>query len=188
MTCCDFDMDKKLMFIGDQVGQIKCYDIKRIFEFVEKEDELIRIRRASLKENIIIKEDKIKIEQIWKGDLQKHKESIKHLYHVDIEPNIIISTSNDLHVKIINAKDGEIKDELKQISVKYKPVPIGIKYSVNDPFKSPNEQKKEEFIIYRDQVEGHKKENIEEIENQQSKYIFLFNLIFYYYLYSLGIF
>ena len=185
VTCCDFDMDKKLMFIGDQVGQIKCYDIKRIFEFVEKEDELIRIRRASLKENIIIKEDKIKIEQIWKGDLQKHKESIKHLYHVDIEPNIIISTSNDLHVKIINAKDGEIKDELKQISVKYKPVPIGIKYSVNDPFKSPNEQKKEEFIIYRDQVEGHKKENIEEIENQQSKYIFLFNLIFYYYFYSL---
>ena len=45
---------------------------------------------------------------------------------------------------------------------------IVIKYSINDPFKSPNEQKKEEFIIYRDQLEGHTKENIEEIENQQS--------------------
>ena len=40
---------------------------------------------------------------------------------------------------------------------------------MNDPFKSKNEKKKEEFIIYRKQVEDHNKENIEEIENQQSK-------------------
>ena len=166
VTCCDFDLEKKLMFIGDQVGQIKCYDIKNIIEFVSKEDEIIRFRRASLKDNIIIREEKIKIEKIkWKEE-KKHNEAIKHLYHVDIEPNILISTSNDLHVKIILAEDGEIKDELKQISIKYKPVPIGIKYSVNDPFKSPNEQEKEEFIIYRNQLDN--KENIEEIENQQS--------------------
>ena len=37
---------------------------------------------------------------------------------------------------------------------------------MNDPFKSPNEQEKEEFIIYRNQLDT--KENIEEIENQQS--------------------
>jgi hypothetical protein len=40
---------------------------------------------------------------------------------------------------------------------------------VNDPFKSRTEQKKEEFIIYRKQLEGHTKENIEDIENQKSK-------------------
>ena len=53
--------------------------------------------------------------------------------------------------------------------MKYKPVPIGIKYSVNDPFKSRAEQRKEEFIIYRDEIKNQEKENIEDIENQQSK-------------------
>jgi hypothetical protein len=101
--------------------------------------------------------------------VEAHKETIKHIYHVDIEPKIVISTSNDLHIKIFSADTGEYKDELKQISVKYKPIPIGIKYSVNDPFKSRTEQKKEEFIIYRKQLEGHTKENIEDIENQKSK-------------------
>ena len=47
-------------------------------------------------------------------------------------------------------------------------MPIGIKYSVNDPFKSRAEQKKEEFIIYREDVKAQAKENIEDIENQQS--------------------
>ena len=53
--------------------------------------------------------------------------------------------------------------------MKYKPIPIGIKYTVNDPFKSKNEQNKQEYIIYRKQLEGHTKENLEDIENQQSK-------------------
>ena len=68
-----------------------------------------------------------------------------------------------------------------QISCKYKPVPIGIKYSVNDPFKSKNEQNKEEFIIYRRQLEGHTKENLEDIENQQSKKINILNILYYFY-------
>ena len=100
--------------------------------------------------------------------VEAHKETIKHIYHVDIEPKIVISTSNDLHVKIYSADDGKYKDELKQISAKFKPVPIGIKYSVNDPFKSKSEQSKEEFVIYRNQLIDQKKENIEDIENQQS--------------------
>ena len=125
-----------------------------------------KAKRTSIKKERKLEEFGIKIELKWK--VEAHKESIKHLYHVDIEPKIVISTSNDLHVKIFGADNGKYKDELRQISVKYKPIPIGIKYSINDPFKSPNEQKKEEFIIYRNQLEGHTKENIEEIENQQS--------------------
>jgi hypothetical protein len=156
------------MFTGDQVGYIKCYDIQPIFDYDSKNDIIIKkVKRSSIKKEKILEEYGIKI--ILKWQVEAHKESIKHLYHVDIEPRIIISTSNDLHIKIFGADDGEYKDELRQISVKYKPVPIGIKYSVNDPFKSRAEQTKEEFIIYRDEIKNQEKENIEDIENQQSK-------------------
>ena len=176
VTCCDFDLERNLMFIGDQVGFIKCYDIKPILDFHskfgggEKVEKVYREFMKSIKKQNMEPDSK-GIELKLKWPKEAHKESIKHLYHVDIEPKILISTSNDLHVKIFSADDGDFKDELKQISIKYNPIPIGIKYSVNDPFKSKNEQKKEEFIIYRKQL-GKTKENIQEIENQQSNYIF----------------
>ena len=167
VTCCDYDIERKLMFTGDQVGYIKCYNIKGIFAFSERgPKEFKRFRRSISKKELQFHVDGIQIEMKW--FVEAHKESIKHLYHVDIEPKIVISTSNDLHVKIFSADDGKYKDELKQISAKFKPVPIGIKYSVNDPFKSKSEQNKEEFIIYRNQLIDKAKENIEDIENQQS--------------------
>ena len=170
VTCCDYDMERKLMFTGDQVGYIKCYDIKPIFDFCEN-DEIIckKFTKMSSMKDVQTHINKIDVPLKWK--VEAHKESLKHIHHVDIEPRIVISTSNDLHIKIFSAETGEYKDELKQISCKYKPVPIGIKYTVNDPFKSKNEQNKEEFVIYRKELEGHTKENLEDIENQQSKEI-----------------
>jgi len=53
-----------------------------------------------------------------------------------IEPNILLSTSNDLRVKLYSAENGEYIDELKQISNKFNPVPIGIKYTGTDPINS----------------------------------------------------
>ena len=170
VTCCDYDIERKLMFTGDQSGYIKCYDIKGIFDFCET-DQIINKKYSksfSIKD-VQMHTDKIKVKLKW--EKKAHNLAIKHIYHVDIEPRIVISTGNDLHVKIYSAETGDFKDELKQISCKYKPVPIGIKYTVNDPFKSKNEQNKEEFIIYRKQLEGHTKENLEDIENQQSKKI-----------------
>ena len=169
VLCCDYDIERKLMFTGDQVGYIKCYSILSIFDFYERggAKTFKKFKRSMTKKDLKFHSDGITIQLLW--SIEGHKESIKHIYHVDIEPKIVISTSNDLHIKIFSADTGEYKDELKQISVKYKPIPIGIKYSVNDPFKSRTEQKKEEFIIYRKQLEGHTKENIEDIENQKSK-------------------
>ena len=168
VTCCDYDMERKLMFTGDQVGYIKCYDIKPIFDFCET-DETIgkKFSKTRAMNDVPTHVEGIEVQLKWK--VEAHKESLKHIHHVDIEPRIVISTSNDLHIKIFSADTGQYNDELKQISCKYKPVPIGIKYTINDPFKSKNEQNKEEFIIYRKQLEGHTKENLEDIENQQSK-------------------
>jgi WD40 repeat protein len=168
VLCCDYDMERQLMFIGDQIGFIKCYDISPIFNFCEADQMISKkyTKSISMKE---IQRNLEKIKEPLKWEVQPHPGSIRHIHHVDIEPTIIISTGNDLHIKILSAETGQFKDELKQISCKYKPIPIGIKYTVNDPFKSKNEQSKEEHIIYRKQLEGHTKENLEEIENQQSK-------------------
>ena len=172
VTCCDYDMERKLMFTGDQVGYIKCYDIEPIFNFCETDQTISKkFSKTNTIKDIQTKFKKIEVPLKWK--VEAHKESLKHIHHVDIEPRIVISTSNDLHIKIFSAETGQYKDELKQISCKYKPIPIGIKYTVNDPFKSKNEQNKEEYIIYRNQLEGHAKENLEDIENQQSKKLFV---------------
>ena len=173
ITCCDYDIERKLMFIGDQIGYITCYNIEQIFEFSEKEEN-------NKKGNEDINNNNLneKIDVIFKWSKEAHKESIKHIHHVNIIPRIVISTSNDLHIKIYGADNGDYKDELKQISCKYKPVPIGIKYVINDPFKAKSDQNKEVHIIYRKDLEGHNKENLEEIENQQSKFLIkLYNIL-----------
>ena len=167
VTCCDFDLKSKLMFTGDQLGQIKIYDIKSIFDYNSKKGIIKKMKKSITRKELEFLSSGIKVE-LLRNINDAHKESIKHIYHVDIEPKIIISTSNDLHVNIYDVNNGSFIDELKQISIKNKPIPIGIKYSVNDPFKSRNGQKKEEYIIYRNQLKDHNKENIEEIENQQS--------------------
>ena len=179
VTCCDYDIERKLMFTGDQRGYIKCFDISRILNFCQTNEVINKKYSKSMSaKDIQIHVQKIDVPLKW--IVQAHKESLKHIHHVDIEPRIVISTSNDLQIKIFSADTGQYKDELKQISCKYKPVPIGIKYKVNDPFKSKNEQNKEEFIIYRKDLEEHTKDNLDDIENQQSKNLIFIILFFIY--------
>ena len=111
--------------------------------------------------NEIIKIVKEKEELISQTEMMMQQKSI---YSDTYKPQFI----SEMNEEQLEDFSNVLSQKLRQISVKYKPIPIGIKYSINDPFKSPNEQKKEEFIIYRNQLEGHTKENIEEIENQQS--------------------
>ena len=65
-----------------------------------------------------------------------HKEAIKHIHYSNIEPNLIITTSHDLKVKLFLADTGVYIDELKQIANKYNSVPIGIIYRGEDPITS----------------------------------------------------
>ena len=165
-SCAEFDFANKLMFIGDQIGKLKCYDLTELFDMIE----LGRSKTRSENDPLITLEvvqafKEVRIPLKWSVDA--HKESIKHLHYVDIEPRIVISTSNDLKIKIFSAETGKYKDELKQIACKYKPVPIGIKYHVSDPFKGRNEQVEEEHIVMRKDLVGLNLQNIDEIENQQ---------------------
>jgi len=72
------------------------------------------------------------IKHLW--SVEAHKESIRHIHYIDIQPRIIVTTSHDLRIKIFGADDGKYKDEFKQIANRIKPVPIGIKYYLLDPF------------------------------------------------------
>ena len=114
VTCCDYDMERKLMFTGDQVGYIKCYDIKPIFDFCETDETICKkYSKTRAMSDVPTHVEGIEVQLKWK--VEAHKESLKHIHHVDIEPRIVISTSNDLHIKIFYADTGQYKAELKQI-------------------------------------------------------------------------
>ena len=178
ISCVEYDYENKCMFVGDQVGYLKCYDISKLCEMIEFGESKKKGENDPLITLEVIENFKdINVNLKWA--VEAHKESIKHIHHVEIEPKIIITTSNDLKIKIFDAKSGIFKDELRQISIKYKPIPIGIRYRVNDPFKSKSEQNYEEHIIMRNELDAFNKENMEDIENQQSKFI-LFYIYFFF--------
>ena len=162
----EIDEENKRMFLGDQLGILRCYNIEEIYDLIDYGIN----KRKNENEPIITLEvyqqfRNIKIPLIWK--IEAHKELIKHIMHVNIEPKIVITTSNDLKIKIFSAETGKFKDELRQVASKYKPIPIGIKYKITNPFQSKNEQTQEEHILLRKDLDSLKNENLEEIENQQ---------------------
>ena len=62
--------------------------------------------------------------------IKMHKEAIRYInIPQELEPKIIISTSNDKTVKLIELETGKYIDTLRQISIKYESVPIGIKFN-----------------------------------------------------------
>ena len=116
----------------------------------------------------------IKISLKWA--IEAHNESIKHFIILKLCLKIIIN--NDLKINIFDAKSKLFKDELRQISIKYKPIPIGIIYQVNYSFKSKRKQNYVEHIIMRNELDAINKEKMEDIENQQSKFILFFTFFF----------
>ena len=136
ISCLEFDTELHHVFIGDMLGNINCYDISMIYDIMEdittkEEGRNFENEPIITKENIHLFND-LSIKNLW--SVEAHKESIKHIHYIDIQPRIIITTSHDLRIKIFGADDGKYKDEFKQIANRIKPVPIGIKYYLLDPF------------------------------------------------------
>lgn len=137
VACIDFDYENYRLFTGDQIGKIRCYDFKPIFQ---KIDEFLMANDKNDKNwlkqifNYNTGKGSIKATTVWY--VEAHKESVKHIHYASINPNILITTSHDLRVKIFNADDGIFIDELKQGANKFPSVPIGIKYKGVDPITS----------------------------------------------------
>ena len=136
ICCLEFDTNLHHAFVGDVLGNINCYDISQIYDIMEEitkneEDRNFENETIITKENLHLFNG-ISINHLW--CVEAHKESIRHIHYIDIQPRIIVTTSHDLRIKIFGADDGVFKDEFKQIANRTKPVPTGIKYYLLDPF------------------------------------------------------
>ena len=135
-----------LIITGNQSGMLYFYDCKPLYEFLNKNDE--KTPEEELKKNFA-KGFNIHL----KYKVQIHREVIKYINITDdLIPEIIISTSNDKKVKLTELKTGKYIETLKQISIKNNPIPIGIKYIKENPFKSIQNNKIEYNIIYQKDI------------------------------------
>ena len=125
------------LITGDHSGGISCYDLIPLINFMKHnhdgktEEEIKDYFHKGFKVNL-------------KFRVQIHNEAVKYLCIPDeLIPKIIISTSNDKTVKLLDFYTGAYIDSLKQISIKYNSIPIGIKYLKDNPFvlKAINENK-----------------------------------------------
>ena len=138
----EFDKKGGRLFLGDAFGNINCLNISTLYTTI---DTVISTEERNFDvETIITKENfdtfaQLQLPVIW--HIEAHKESIRHLHYIDLEPQILISTSHDLRVKVFEASTGKYKDEFKQSSNRYKPIPIGIKYYLLDPFGTEDNDK-----------------------------------------------
>ena len=169
ISCLEFDTNLHHVFIGDMLGNINCYDISSIYDIMEEitskeEGRNFENEPIITKENIHLFND-LTIKNLW--SVEAHKESIKHIHYIDIQPRIIITTSHDLKIKIFGADDGKYKDEFKQMANRIKPVPIGIKYYLLDPFGEENESKEAHYFTRKDIINFNPAQNQEGGTNQQ---------------------
>ena len=169
ISCLEFDTNLHHVFIGDMLGNINCYDISSIYEIMEEittkeEGRNFENETIITKENIHLFND-LSIKHLWA--VEAHKESIRHIHYIDITPRIIITTSHDLRIKIFCADDGKYKDEFKQIANRIKPVPIGIKYFLLDPFGEDDITGEPLYFVRKDILNFNPSQNQDGGNNQQ---------------------
>ena len=123
-----FNYESYSLVTGDNFGILCCYDLKPLYDFMK-----ININLTSEEE--IRNNFKKGLNIYLKYKIEIHTESINYLnIPEELEPKIIITTSNDKTVKLIDLKTGQYIDTLKQLSLKYNSIPIGIKYLKENPF------------------------------------------------------
>ena len=170
ICCLEFDTNLHHVFIGDILGNINCYDISQIYDIMEditknEEDRNFENEPIITKENIHLFND-ISIKHLW-CTKEAHKESIRHIHYIDVQPRIIVTTSHDLKIKIFGADDGKYQDEFKQIANRTKPVPIGIKYYLLDPFGEEDNLGEPHYFKRKDITNFTPSQSQENSNNQQ---------------------
>ena len=169
ISCLEFDTNLHHVFIGDMLGNINCYDISSIYDIMEEikskeEERNFENEPIITKDNIQLFND-LEIKHLWA--VEAHKESIRHMHYIDIQPRIIVTTSHDLRIKIFGADDGKYKDEFKQMANRIKPVPIGIKYYLLDPFGEEMSSGEPQFFSRKDIINFNPAHSQDSGSNQQ---------------------
>ena len=161
---CSFDYEKKKLFTADFFGNVNCYSLTKLFDiFKDSHDITIEM----IKEIDVLNNDIMDLLFTFEA----HKGCIKEIYFPKLNPNVIITTGNDLHVKIFSADNGVYIDELKQSSEKNKEYPLGIKYYLTDPFVSKIDKDINllESVVYRKDIANFKLSKARNILNNMRK-------------------
>ena len=163
LSCC-FDYKGKKLYTADFFGNVNCYSLNKLFNIIKENNE---ITFEMMQE--IDRENNEFMDIIY--TFEAHKGCIKEIIFPNMNPNILITTGNDLHVKLFLAENGSYIDELKQSSEKNKEYPLGIKYYLTDPFVSKVNKGTNfiEKIIYRKDIQNFKYSKARNILNNMRK-------------------
>ena len=156
-----YNISSHTLFTGDHNGGISCYDLNPLISFMKTK---IDYNNEEQIKNYFHKGLQINL----KFRVQVHNEAVKYLCIPDeLIPKIIISTSNDKTVKLLDFYTGEYIESLKQISIKYNSIPIGIKYLKDNPFvlKTINEQNENNNHIGQKNKKNEKKQEEKKSKN-----------------------
>ena len=151
-----YDNKTKKLFYGDSFGYLTCYDLSNLFDNLINND---LVTNNNINE---ILENNLDFPIIFK--IQYKKEPITNIFKPEkLLPNILIVTSMDRTVKIINYETGEFIDSLRQISILDKSFPIAVRYNIDNPF-----ERKKNYVL---KTEGNKeyKKNEEKEENNKNE-------------------
>ena len=161
---CILDSKTKYLFTADFFGKVFCYSLNKLFNII-KEGEEITLEMMEL----IDKNNNDIIDLVY--NFEAHKGCIKEIILPNLNPKILITTGNDLHVKLFSAENGEYIDELKQSSEKNKEYPLGIKYYLTDPFVSKINKGTNpiEKTVYRKDIKNFKSSKARAILNNMRK-------------------
>lgn len=161
---CDFDYEDKKLFTADFFGNVNCYSLKKLFDIFKDSKE---ITMEMIKSIDGLNNDIMDLLYTFEA----HKGCIKEIYFPKLHPKIIITTGNDLHVKIFSAENGSYIDELKQSSEKNKEYPLGIKYYLTDPFVSKINKDINllESVVYRKDIKNFKLSKARNVLNNMRK-------------------
>ena len=161
---CDFDYEDKKLFTADFFGNVNCYSLKKLFDIFKDSKEITMEMIKSIDD---LNNDIMDLLYTFEA----HKGCIKEIYFPKLHPKIIITTGNDLHVKIFSAENGSYIDELKQSSEKNKEYPLGIKYYLTDPFVSKINKDINllESVVYRKDIKNFKLSKARNVLNNMRK-------------------
>ena len=163
-----YDESTNRLIIGDHAGYVTCYNLDILNEFMNKS--------YNSKKEALLLIQKISIPYIFR--IQPYKHSIIHLFiPYNLYPKIFLSVGSDSVVKLFDFEKGEYIESLKQITIKYTPVPVAISYLKENPFGEKGTKKggEEDYYYSIDENEKKRKEKIlqtiQNINNNHKKYL-----------------
>ena len=167
ILCSFYDIKTKMMFLGDSFGYLICYNYACLFDnlmnndFVSNDD-ILKIAKDNLNFPIVFK-------------IELNKEPITHIFKPEkLIPNILIVTSLDRTVRLVNYDTGKYIDSLKQISINNSSFPIAVRYCIDNPFeKNPVLKTEENKEINNKEYNNNEEDEKEEKEEKEknNKYL-----------------